>query len=145
MFLNRGLCMFRGLARTYATRQRRGCRAISLCPTPAPSPALNDLSAAFCLQTAKLGVASLDMGTIHRFPAARSLEPADLEIAASVYVELVNRLALETGDEASRETIAQGIIDRMMLGERDPDELCDAALAKLRLTRIPDPYDDDRR
>jgi hypothetical protein len=72
------------------------------------------------------------MGTIHRFPAARSLDPADLEVAASVYVDVVKRLALPDGDESSRERVAQNIIDRMLLGERDPIRLREAALARLR-------------
>ncbi|HEY7384179.1 MAG TPA: hypothetical protein VH743_10965 [Beijerinckiaceae bacterium] len=71
------------------------------------------------------------MGTIHRFPAAHSLDPADLDIAAAVYAELVKRLELPAGDEASRETIAQSIIDRMLMGERDPIRLRDVALARL--------------
>ena len=71
------------------------------------------------------------MGTIHRFPAASSLDPKDLEIAASVYVEVVNRLAPPIGDEAARERIAQNIIDRMLLGERDPIQLRDGALTHL--------------
>jgi hypothetical protein len=70
------------------------------------------------------------MGTIHRFPAARSLDPPDLEIAAAVYVEVVKRLALRAGDEASRETVAQSIIERMLLGERDPIRLREGALAR---------------
>jgi hypothetical protein len=52
------------------------------------------------------------MGTIHRFPASQSLDPADLEIAASVYVEAIGRLCPPEGDEACRERIAQSIIDR---------------------------------
>ena len=72
------------------------------------------------------------MGTIHRFPAAQSLDPADLQIAATVYVEVVGRLHLPDGDEASRERVAQSIIDRMLLGERDPIRLRDRALAQLR-------------
>jgi hypothetical protein len=77
------------------------------------------------------------MGTIQRFPASRSLGPDDLEVAASVYVEVVNRLALPAGDDASRERVAQNIIDRMLLGERDPIQLRDEALARLRF-RAPD-------
>ena len=73
------------------------------------------------------------MGTIHRFPASQSLDPADLEIAAAVYVDVVQHLALPTGDELSRERIAQSIIERMLLGERDPIRLHDAALARLGL------------
>ena len=71
------------------------------------------------------------MGTIHRFPAARSLDPADLEIAATVYVDLVKQLALPAADEASRERVAHDIIDRMLQGERDPIRLRDGALARL--------------
>jgi hypothetical protein len=72
------------------------------------------------------------MGTIHRFPASQSLDPADLEIAASVYVEAIGRLCPREGDEACRERIAQSIIDRMLLGERDPIRLRDGALAPFR-------------
>jgi hypothetical protein len=43
----------------------------------------------------------------------------------------VKRLELSAGDEASRETIAQSIIDRMLMGERDPIRLRDVALARL--------------
>jgi hypothetical protein len=71
------------------------------------------------------------MGTIHRFPVARSLDPADLEIAAAVYVEVVKRLRLPADDETTRERAAQSIIDRMLLGERDPERLRDGALARL--------------
>ena len=60
-----------------------------------------------------------------------SFDPADLEIAAAVYVEVVNRLKLPAGDEATRETVAQTIIERMLFGERDPVQLRDAALARL--------------
>ena len=71
------------------------------------------------------------MGTIHRFPAVQSLDPADLDVAATVYAELVKRLELPAADEASRETIAQSIIDGMLMGERDPIRLRNGALARL--------------
>jgi hypothetical protein len=71
------------------------------------------------------------MVTIHRFPASQALDPADLELAATVYIEVVERLAVPTGDETTRETVAQSIIDRMLLGERDPIRLRDGALARL--------------
>ena len=72
------------------------------------------------------------MGTIHPFPAARSLDPAELEVAASVYVDVLKRLGLPDGDESSRERVAQNIIEKMLLGERDPIRLRDEALATLR-------------
>ena len=71
------------------------------------------------------------MGTIHRFPAAHSLDPTDLEVAATVYGDVVKQLALPHADEASRERVAQNINDRMLLGERDPIRLRDGALAGL--------------
>ena len=70
------------------------------------------------------------MPTIYRFPAARSLDPKDLEVAASVYAEVVSRPAIPV-DEATRESVAQSIIDSMLLGERDPMQLRDVALACL--------------
>ena len=69
------------------------------------------------------------MGTIHRYPAAESLEPADLDIAARVYVEVAERLALPVEDRAGRERVAHMIVARMLLGERDPIQLRDDALA----------------
>jgi hypothetical protein len=71
------------------------------------------------------------MSTIHCFPAARSLDPSDLEIAASVYVKVVRLLELPADDEASHERVAQNVIERMLLGERDPMRLRDEALARL--------------
>ena len=56
------------------------------------------------------------MGTIHRFPACQVLDPPALEIAASVYVDVVKQLALPHGDEASREKVAENIINRMLSG-----------------------------
>jgi len=70
------------------------------------------------------------MGTIHRFPASRSLEPSDLDIAAAVYAEIVNRFAAE--HDAIRERVAESIIERMLMGERDPIRLRDGALAQLK-------------
>ena len=69
------------------------------------------------------------MGTIHRFPASRALNPADLDIAAAVYVEITTHLAPE--DEAIRERVAESIIERMLIGERDPIRLREGALAEL--------------
>jgi hypothetical protein len=77
------------------------------------------------------GITQLGMSTIHCFPPAQSLDPTDLDLAAAVYIDIVQRLTLSVGEEASRETIAQSIIDRMLLGERDPIRLRDGALARL--------------
>jgi hypothetical protein len=71
------------------------------------------------------------MATIHRFPAARSLDPKDLEVAASVYADVVSRLEFRPLDETMRESVAQSIIDGMLLGERDPMQLRQGALARL--------------
>jgi hypothetical protein len=70
------------------------------------------------------------MGTIHRFPASRSLNPEDLENAASIYREVIDHVCPPDGDEECRERIAQSIIDRMLLGERDPIRLRDGAIAR---------------
>jgi hypothetical protein len=71
------------------------------------------------------------MATIHRFPAAGSLDPKDLEVAASVYADVVGRLEFRPMDETTRESVAQNIIDSMLLGERDPMQLRKGALARL--------------
>src|SRR5215207_3236868 len=55
------------------------------------------------------------MATIHRFPASGSLDPKDLEVAASVYADVVSHLVLRPLNEATRESVAQTIIDSMLL------------------------------
>lgn len=69
------------------------------------------------------------MGTIHRYPAAKSLAPADLDIAARIYVEVAERLALPAEDRAGRERVAHMIVAQMLSGERDPIRLRDGALS----------------
>ena len=71
------------------------------------------------------------MPTIHRFRAARSLDPKDLDVAASVYADVLSRLEFRPMDETMRESVAQSIIDSMLLGERDPMHLRDEALVRL--------------
>ena len=81
------------------------------------------------LKTAKPGVALGSMGTINRYRASRSLEAADLDVAARVYVEVVDRLALAVEDNVGRERVAEMIVRQLLLGERDPIQLRDDALA----------------
>jgi hypothetical protein len=72
------------------------------------------------------------MGTIHRFAAARSLDGADLDVAAAVYVEVVDRLSLLADDDVTRELIAQFIVDQMLSGTLDPTTLRNGAIARLQ-------------
>jgi hypothetical protein len=71
------------------------------------------------------------MPTIHRFPTSGSLDPKDLEVAASVYADVVSHIVLRPLNEATRESVAQSIIDSMLLGERDPIQLRHEALRRL--------------
>jgi hypothetical protein len=72
------------------------------------------------------------MGTIHRFTAARSLGPAELDVAAAVYVEVVDHLDLPADDDVTRELVAQFIVDQMLSGELDPGSLREGAVARLQ-------------
>jgi hypothetical protein len=91
----------------------------------------DQLEANLCKCGAPASLALYLMPTIHRFPVAPSLDPKDLEVAASVYAEVVGRLEFRPVDETTRESVAQSIIDSMLLGERDPMQLRERALAGL--------------
>ena len=72
------------------------------------------------------------MGTIH-LHLPKSLDPAEIEIAASVYETVLRRLN-GAEDNTAREKAAGYIMARMFYGERNPIVLSNGALAKLGMS-----------
>ena len=75
---------------------------------------------------------ALSLGTVHYLTRIKSLEPAELLIAASAY-EAVSESLSETskGGSASQTTAARHILRNMFDGERNVGRLRDGALAEV--------------
>ena len=71
------------------------------------------------------------MATIHRLPYRNVLAPEDIRLAASAFESTLQ--SLDSVPEAdSRDAMARYIMERTLLGERDPIRLRDGALAQMR-------------
>ena len=75
------------------------------------------------------------MATIDRLPYPNVLEPEDIRLAASALESTLQSLDCVTAPETARESVARYIIERTLLGERDPIRLRDGALAQLKRPR----------
>jgi hypothetical protein len=62
-----------------------------------------------------------------------SLAPK-IRVAASAFESALKSLDPAAEEDATRETVARYIMERTLLGERDPIRLRDGALAQLRFT-----------
>lgn len=71
------------------------------------------------------------MATIHRLPYRNVLAPEDIRVAASAFESTLQSLA-SAPEPDSRDAMARYIIERTLLGERDPIRLRDGALAQIR-------------
>jgi hypothetical protein len=72
------------------------------------------------------------MGRVVRFPYADVLGPEDIRVAASAFESTLKSLDPAAEEDATREAVARYIMERTLLGERDPIRLRDGALAQLR-------------
>ena len=71
------------------------------------------------------------MATIHRLPYRNVLAPEDIRVAASAFESTLQSLD-SVPEPDSRDAMARYIMERTLLGERDPIRLRDGALAQMR-------------
>ncbi len=71
------------------------------------------------------------MGSIRPLPPQEILNPEDIRVAVSAFEAALQSLHGEVEEQAARETLARYIMHHALLGERDPIQLRDAALAHL--------------
>ena len=71
------------------------------------------------------------MATIHRLPYRNVLAPEDIRVAASAFESTLQSLD-GVPEPDSRDAMARYIVERTLLGERDPIRLRDGALAQIR-------------
>ena len=72
------------------------------------------------------------MATLQRLPYSNVLAPEDIRLAASAFESTLQSLDSVPETASTRDAVARYIIERTLLGERDPIRLRDGALAQMR-------------
>jgi hypothetical protein len=69
---------------------------------------------------------------IYRLLQDSAFEPEVIELMSAAYELALMLIELKDRDDPLTETIARYIIESAQTGERDPQKMCSAALARLR-------------